>query len=160
MRVLVVAETLWPCGGGGELATYLYVKEFLNQGVDVRILVRRLCGFYRLGSASTYVVKLLGWGKFSIPTSGSVKVVEKLFRWADIVYFTGMFNFIPLAVRLKKPIVVHVHSYAPICPVGHMYNFVRGTICGPYVRACFQCILLYEQARRLPHEAFFLSFAQ
>lgn len=154
MYVLIVTDTLWPFGGGGELATYLYARLLVNEGVKVKILVRNGTRSREWRGLDIYSFKKLGLGKYSINPGESAKLAKKLIQWADVVYFaTGFHYFVPLVQRLSKPFIVHVHSYFPLCPVGHMYNFKFNKTCERAARDCFRCIWIYESMKRKRSEA-------
>jgi glycosyltransferase involved in cell wall biosynthesis len=55
---------------------------------------------------------------------------------------------------MNKPVVVHIHSYYPCCPIGHMYNFHTNMVCDGRWRDCTKCIWKYEIQRRSFSEAF------
>lgn len=148
MNVIIVSESLWPRGSGGELATYLYAKLLIDEGINVKILLKDGGSLMEWQGLEIYKVNSIGAGKYCRVSPESTRLIEKLFQWAEIIYFTtGLFNLIPLAQHMKKPIVVHIHSYFPLCPVGHMYNFVRGKICEANERCCHTCVWIYESIR-------------
>ena len=154
MRVLIFTESLWPFGGGGELATYLFVRQLVKHDVGVRVVLRR--GYYidKWKGLEIYNIRCLGYGKHSVLTHESRKLIEKLSKWTDVAYFTtGLFNIIPLIRSLGIPTVVHIHSYFPVCPVGHLYNFIHGNVCLSHIRSCYKCVLVYESMRRSKLEA-------
>jgi len=154
MNVLIVSESLWPYGSGGELATFLFMKLLPKYGVHVRVVVKTGFRARELSGIEIYRISGLGYGKYFVPTYESNKLLTKLVSWSDVVYFaSGLFNLIPSIKSLGKPVVVHLHSYSPICPVGSLYNFVTGSACNPKCRVCGECAWLYERShdRGLPH---------
>jgi glycosyltransferase involved in cell wall biosynthesis len=153
MNVLLVSESLWPYGGGGELATYLYARLLVSEGIRIKVLLRSRNGSEEWRGLEVYSISSIGAGKYSIIPRESAKLVEGLTRWADVVYFTGLFELIPLVRRIGKPFVVHIHSYFPLCPVGHMYNFIYGKVCTSAERTCYKCVWIYESMRRGRREA-------
>lgn len=153
MNVLIISETLWPYGGGGELATYLYTRLMMDEGVNVKILLRNNRKSKEWLGLDVYEIESIGMGKFSFTFGEPAKIVKRLIEWADVVYFTGIFNLIPFVQRLSKPFAVHIHSYFPLCPVSHMYNFVYNKVCTPSVRICHRCIWVYESMRKKRNEA-------
>jgi glycosyltransferase involved in cell wall biosynthesis len=154
MNVLIVSESLWPYGGGGELATYLYARLLIGEGVRVKILLRNRNKSREWQGLDVYSIKSIGSGKFSITLGESTRLIKQLVQWADVVYFTtGLFNLIPLVQRLGKPFAVHIHSYFPLCPIGHMHNFVYNKECTPSERICYRCIWVYESMKKKRNEA-------
>jgi glycosyltransferase involved in cell wall biosynthesis len=115
--VLVVIPTYWPEGSGGTLATHLIVKLLSQTGrFDITVLT---------GTRNPEVVpgvrfivdpfvKLVE-KKFSIP-----RLVEnrygKLIEKHDVVYDVYAYSFIPVAKRLGKRVIVHLHDYRPVSP--------------------------------------------
>ena len=154
MRVLILTETLWPYGSGGELATYLFVRLLPRYGVHVRVVVRKEFQAKEWYGIEVYRISSLGYGKYFVLSNESRKLIMKLISQSDIVYFaSSILDIIPLAKSLGKPVIVHVHSYFPACPVGHFYNFVYEKVCTPYERSCRKCILTYESMKRPSLEA-------
>lgn len=145
LKILVLAETLWPCGSGGELATILYVRMLSTTGAKIRVLIRGGC--YKacvLDSVKVYVLNFPF--KYSLLTSESRRLLNKLVEWADLIYVCGLFDLIPFVARVKKPKIIHLHAYTPVCPYGHMYNFVTSSICQPNIRQCTLCSARYIKA--------------
>jgi len=147
MRVLMFSETLWPYGSGGEVATYLYAVHLSNSGIEVGIVIRDRRSSELWEDLKVYRLSTLGYGKYLAFKPSDVGFVKNLARQYDVAYFTGIFNLIPLVKSLGKPIVAHIHSYFPLCPVGHLYNFTSRKICDPDNRNCLKCIWIYESAR-------------
>ena len=145
MNILMLSSSLWPYGSGGELATYLYATLLHASGLRVIVLVSD-----RNVPSRQYTFKVIhlpsytNFGKYSLHVDG--KLLKKLIAWADIVYFASAFwNLIPLTKRFSKPVVVHLHSYDPVCPVGSLYNFTINCTCIPEYRTCRRCVWLYER---------------
>jgi glycosyltransferase involved in cell wall biosynthesis len=54
------------------------------------------------------------------------------------------FSAIPLLKAHKKPVLVHLHDYVPICPLSSLYDFETSSVCT--LEGCSQkCIYKYEQ---------------
>lgn len=142
MKVAVFAEALWPWGeGGGELATYLYAVGLRELGAQVRVFVRRGGPPPR----GLEVVELGGAGtrKFHVPPLAARRALE----WADVAYFASAYwELIPLAKRVGRKAVVHLHSYEPACPMGTLYNWSAGSVCRAEERRCWSCIWHTERA--------------
>ena len=145
MNVLVLSETLWPEGSGGELATYLYAKLLIQEGLDVKIVVQSISSYFKTwNELSIHNIPALGSGKYAgVPMP---KRLKELLRWSEVVYFTSLFHLIPLAKHVyKKPAIVHLHSYFPACPIGSLYNLKENSVCEPDRRDCTRCIWCYER---------------
>jgi len=116
-KVLVVAPTNWPEGSGGTLATHLMVKFLSQTGrFDVTLLT---------GTRNPEVVPGV---RFIVDPF--VKLVEKRFsilrlvkyRYGnliekhDVIYTVYAYTFIPIAKKLGKRVIVHLHDYRPVSP--------------------------------------------
>ena len=147
MNILILSYTLWPYGSGGELATYLYATLLSTGGFNVTVVVRDqsvLCKFHDY-NFKVLCLPSIGFGKHSFCINK--KLLEKFVKWADVVYFvSALWALIPPIRRLGKPVVVHLHSYDPVCPVGSLYNFVTTSTCSPRDRICSRCTWLYERS--------------
>jgi len=147
MNILVLSYTLWPYGSGGELATYLYATSLRVKGFRTTIIVHDLNVLAKPYDFKVLYLPCIGFGKYSLYIGR--KLLEKFIKWADIVYFAStLWNFISLAKRIGKPVVVHIHSYDPVCSVGSLYNFVTASTCSPRDRSCSRCTWLYERSHR------------
>ena len=119
MRVLVVSELYWPEGGGGVLATHLVVRLLRSLGFGVTVVH---------GSQSPEVVdgvkyvysdflsvrdKFRLW--FNCLRLGRNGWFLRLLRGHDVLYVPRYcYPLIPVAKRLGKRVVVHLHDYQPI----------------------------------------------
>ena len=149
MNVLVLSKTIWPEGSGGELATYLYAKLLTQEGLDVKIVARSISYFKAWNGLSIHSIPALGSGKYTIVPMP--KRLKELLQWSEVVYFTDLFHLIPLVKHaFKKPIVVHLHSYFPACPIGSLYNLKENSVCEPDKRDCARCIWCYERGYLRP----------
>ena len=145
--MLILTETLPPYGGGGALATYLFARLLKKSGLDVTVTVREF-GAFPYSDYGFKVVKInyKGYGKYSVPLS--ITLIKRLIKDSDVVYFAAAsFNLIPFAKKLSKPVVAHVHSYYPICPLGTLYNFAKNSVCDSKNKSCSTCIWVYEKMR-------------
>jgi glycosyltransferase involved in cell wall biosynthesis len=135
----MLSELFYPHGSGGELATYLYAELLRKTGINVVVVTNRFSGepevsrsenliVYRLPLFNeTKGVKYLILRRFDILISGFMK---KLMKWADIVYIPKFwFSAIPFAKACKKPVIVHLHGYHPICPLSVLYDLSKNRIC-------------------------------
>jgi glycosyltransferase involved in cell wall biosynthesis len=148
--VAVFSDTLWPLGSGGELATYLYAELLQDLGIRPVFIVNKADKHKHL---KIMELKRLGKGKYAL--SLNLKRLIGVLRDVDVAYFIANFEFIPLAKMLmNKPVVVHIHSYYPCCPIGHMYNFYNNRVCNGQWEGCVKCIWKYEVQRRTFLDAF------
>ena len=146
MNLLILSESLWPRGSGGELATYLYAKYLCKGGIDVKVLVKDIVHCPEWAGLDCYNLKGFGAGKYFWLSASSRTLVERLFRWSDVVYFTDLYDLIPLAKAMGKTTVAHLHSYFPSCPIGSHHTLRKNRECEPNGRECIKCIWNFEKA--------------
>lgn len=113
----MVAPTYWPEGSGGTLATHLIVKFLSQTGrFDVTLLTGTrnpevLPGVRYVVDPFVKLVEK----RFSIP-----RLVEErygnLVEKYDVIYMVYAYAFIPIAKKLGKMVIVHLHDYRPISP--------------------------------------------
>ncbi|MEM1831724.1 MAG: glycosyltransferase family 4 protein [Desulfurococcaceae archaeon] len=118
MRVAVFSERLWPEGGGGELATYLILKLLASTG-DFELEVYtgtenpakvpgasvRVVDFLKASNKVELFAKILANRRFA----------EKAVKRADVVYIPRFsYPVIPVAKKLGKKVIVHLHGYQPV----------------------------------------------
>jgi len=145
LNILAFSNTLWSYGSGGELATYHYATSLRMKGFETVVIVRDRNVLFKPYDFKVSYLPCIGSGKYSLYVGR--KLLEKFIKWADVVYFAStLWNFIPLAKRFGKPVVAHIHSYDPVCPVGSLYNFVTAFTCSPGDRICSRCAWLYERS--------------
>jgi glycosyltransferase involved in cell wall biosynthesis len=145
MRVLVVSEVMWPEGGGGELATYLWVRA-LSGRLSVTLLSSRLNNgvkreLERIGAS----VVELGF----LDTRSRIRLWRSI--WAnrekirkalasidyDVAVITRLaYPLIPIIKRGGEyRVVVHLHDYVSIDPSGlvvsHRYGGSLLGLLGP-----------------------------
>lgn len=125
------------------MATYLYAKFLKACGIKVKVVVRGYRSSMLWKDIEIYNIRAIGYGKYFVLDPHSKNLVEKLIEWSDITYFAVLFNLILLAKSFDKPVVVHIHSYFPLCPIGHLCNFYSDDVC---VRGtCAKCTFIYER---------------
>jgi len=117
-RLLVVTERYWPDGGGAELATHL-ILELLRDNFEITVVTGTQSPAKVEGVRYVYEPLLSARSKhllwFNTLRLTRSRVFEKLVERADVVYVPRLtFPIIPLAKRLGKRIVVHLHDYIPI----------------------------------------------
>jgi len=117
-RLLVVTERYWPEGSGGELATHL-ILELLRDGFEITVMNGTRNPAIIEGVKYVYEPLLSARNKhllwFNTLRLTRSRVFEKLVEGADVVYVPRFaFPVIPLAKKLGKKVVVHLHGYIPI----------------------------------------------
>jgi len=117
-KILVITERYWPEGSGGELATHL-ILELLRDGFEITVVTGVLSPARVEGVRYIYEPLLSARNKhllwFNTLRLTRSRVFEKLVEGADVVYVPGFaFPVIPLARRLGKRVVVHLHGYIPV----------------------------------------------
>jgi len=116
-RLLVVTERYWPEGSGGELATHL-ILELLRDSFEVTVVTGTRSPARVEGVRYIYEPLLSARNKhllwFITLRLTRSRAFDKLVERADVVYVPGFaFPVIPLAKRLGKRVVVHLHGYIP-----------------------------------------------
>lgn len=155
MNILFLSEMLYPHGGGAELATYLYAKYLREEGFHVVVVTNRFTGekeyskskdleIYRLPFFQNETgIKYSMLTRVDIPTSSFMK---KLVEGSSVVYIPRFwYSMIPIAKIQKKPVIVHVHDYTPICPLAVFYDFSKRAICGENRSCSTKCIYQFER---------------
>jgi len=132
MNILILSELFYPHGSGAELATYLYAGGLAKIGCNVVVLTNKLGeepSFSTFGSLRIYRLPLIGKAsntKYTILKRTDLLLsgfLRRMVKWSDIVYIPRFwFSAIVLAKALKKPTVVHLHDYIPICPLSTLHN--------------------------------------
>jgi len=117
-RLLVVAERYWPDGSGGELATHL-ILELLRGSFEITVVTGTRNPASIEGVKYMYEPLLSARNKhllwFNTLRLTRSRAFEKLVERADVVYVPRFaFPVIPLAKRLGKRIIVHLHGYIPV----------------------------------------------
>jgi len=117
-RLLVIANRFWPEASGGELATYLILK-LLRNSFKITVVTgtqnsARIEGVkYVYEPLLSVENKHLLW--FNTLRLTRRRSFEKLVERADVIYVPGFeFPVIPLAKRLKKKVVVHIHGHISV----------------------------------------------
>lgn len=156
MNVLFLSELYHPYGGGAELATYLYAKLLDEAGLKVRVVTSRFSAdptISKRGNSAIYRLNLsLGnkSSKYSILPRFDIlfsSFMRKMIKWADLVYVPRLwYSAIPWAKNYRKPIMVHVHDYAPICPTSVMYDASVHANCISKTSNCsLRCLYAHEK---------------
>jgi glycosyltransferase involved in cell wall biosynthesis len=118
-RILLFSKLFWPEGGGGELATYLIIRDVLSKYFDVTVVSGTKAPEQDILGSVGYIYwsvletryKPIEWIKLLANINWLRRLVEK----TDIVYVPSH-TLIPVSIPLKiiKPsikIVLHLHNY-------------------------------------------------
>ncbi|MEM4888748.1 MAG: glycosyltransferase family 4 protein [Thermosphaera sp.] len=118
MRVAVFSERLWPEGGGGELATYLILKLLASTGDFELEVYTGTKDPAKVPRASVRVVDFLRASnkvELFMKIMVNRRLVKKAIERADVVYIPRLsYPVIPIAKKLDKKVVVHLHGYQPV----------------------------------------------
>lgn len=158
LNVLFLSELFYPHGGGAELATYLYAKLLSEEGINVVVVTNRFGEEPEIFKKQNLVIYRLPLFEKATSTKYSIlekvdvlfsSFMKKLIKEADVVYIPRFwYSAIPLVKLYKKPVVVHLHDYIPICPLSNLYNMLEGKICAGRKKFCpFGCIYAWERKR-------------
>jgi len=155
MNILILSESLWPGGSGGELGTYLYASLLVKSGMNIKIVTTSRSSSPKgiWSGLSVYKLSVLGRGKYLIAASLLSNKMKELIKWCDIVYCLndGLLQAIPLIKRgSRKPIITHIHSYFPVCPLGSLYNLKENSHCKEDCQDCPSCVWYFERAHLRP----------
>lgn len=132
-KILVVSEIFWPEGGGAELATYLILKILRKAKYKISVVTgtrnpKSINGVkYYYTSLLSNFNRLKRWLYIYLLSKKSWFI--KLMSKHDIVYIPLFaYPLIPIAKKMKKKVVVHIHNYVPIRYYGVKYYFEKDTI--------------------------------
>lgn len=155
----VFTEKLYPWGGGAEYATWLFIKGLVKRGIKVVVFT---CSYQDVPSkehvegAIIYNLRLTTGGKSKYATlpltlkSIVSKTIEKEVRYSDAVYIPRYWYIIIPYIRLyiKKPVIVHIHDYIPICPLAYL-SYMSSKICSNFqISKCSKCVVYHEREQR------------
>jgi glycosyltransferase involved in cell wall biosynthesis len=117
-RILIITEQYWPEGSGGILATHL-ITGLLKEFAEVTILTgtknpaKYSDAQYLYTPLLNVRVKSILWT--NLLRSNSRNWLEMLIEQRDVVYIPRLsYPVIPLAKKLGKKVVVHLHDFQPI----------------------------------------------
>ncbi len=155
MNILVMTEIFYPHGSGGELATFLYSHLLNEAGNKVVVVTNKFQGepeFSNSGGLQIYRLPIFAAGehhKYSTLRRCDIlfsSFFRTLLKWADIVYIPKFwYSAIIMAKTCRKPVVVHLHGFFPICPLSIAYDVSRKEICTNRMPFCLSCIYKYER---------------
>lgn len=155
MNVLFLSELFYPHRGGAELATYLYAKLLDESGFHVTVITNKFLGesaFSKVGNIRVYrralfddpTNKYLILNRVDFLFSG---LMRKFVKWADLIYIPRFwYSAILLAKAYRKPAVVHLHDYTPVCPLSNLYQSYKECTCSKSNNLICppKCIYSYE----------------
>lgn len=158
MNILFLSESFHPHGSGGELATNLYANLLVKHGCNVTVVTNRFqdeaeksvagnLTIYRLPlSKENTIGKYSTLRKLDVPFSN---FMNKLMKWADMIYIPGFwYSAIPMAKAYRRPFIVHLHGYFPICPLATFYDISKERICNHKSGLCSpKCIYIHERSQ-------------
>jgi len=151
LRVLVTAHAL--AFGGAQVSTLEFFK-LLKGLVDIRIVIceganeRFIEGLRSLGLQFRSVPCRLVTGYHDMAVDGASDFIE----WADAVWITDeVYLVAPKIKRIRRiPIVVHLHSYALLCPWWALLYGMRDVCSGCSLGRIVRCKqLMNEELARL-----------
>jgi glycosyltransferase involved in cell wall biosynthesis len=160
MNILFLSGQLHPHGGGAELASHLYANLLNDLDFKVLVMTNRFSGepehsrernqtIYRLPlfkekESAKYSMLMRFDFLFSSP-------MRKALKWADLVYIPSpWYSAIPIAKAYRKPVIVHLHDYVPICPLSNLYDVSRNSVCERNHSCSARCIYAFERVENKP----------
>ncbi len=154
MRLLVFSELLYPHGGGAELATWLYSKLLVEEGIKITIVTKQFPGEPPVDSFSNGVTIyrlpidfMFGSRYYTLANVGVLasSFISNLIKQSDVVYVPcGWYSVIPVAKYHNKPVIVHLHNYAIACSTALMYDFVDHKVGSSFMKS----YMLHEMVER------------
>jgi glycosyltransferase involved in cell wall biosynthesis len=126
--VLTVSELFWPEGGGAELATYLILQILAEHGFSVTV-VTGTRNPVKIPNVNYYTTPMLRsanrltrWTLMEILSATTF--FKQLLKNHDILYIPqAAYPLIPIAKRMDRRVIVHLHNYMPIRYAGVKYFF-------------------------------------
>jgi len=119
VKLLVITPIYYPEVGGGALATYLMINLLAKlEGLKITVLTGCKAPKRTKGVNYIYDPFLKTIDKNLYPPQVLFERYERIIRAHDIVYISYAFPLIPIAERLRKETIVHLHDYRPISPSG------------------------------------------
>ena len=118
MKILLVSEQWWPEGTGGILASHLITQILRDAGFDITVIhgTRKLETVEDIDYAYTELLAVRSKYRLWINCYALAKQAWFLesVRNHDVVYIPRYcYPLIPLAKKLRKRVVVHLHDYQP-----------------------------------------------
>jgi glycosyltransferase involved in cell wall biosynthesis len=109
MKVLVIAELIWPAdSSGGSLATYLHLKRLVQEGAEVTVVGPAAPPGARLIKAEPPTARPALW----LWIARRRRWLQKLAEEHDVVYIPRYaYPMVDIAHAAGAPAVVHMHGY-------------------------------------------------
>lgn len=150
---------LYPHYGGAEYATYLWAKSLSDAGINVVIVSNLHPQESQISRKGRLIIQRVPlFSPEESPKYSMLKRVDillsdfmnKLMKWADIVYFPRFwYSAILLAKAHGKPVILHLHDYLPVCPLATNYNQSKAVICKHKSSIfCPSCIYAFEKGQK------------
>jgi glycosyltransferase involved in cell wall biosynthesis len=126
--VLTVSELFWPEGGGAELATYLTLQILAKHGFSVTV-VTGTKNPVKIPNVKYYTTPMLRsanrltrWTLMEVLSTTTF--FKQLLKNHDILYIPqAAYPLIPVAKKMNRRVIVHLHNYMPIRYTGVKYYF-------------------------------------
>jgi glycosyltransferase involved in cell wall biosynthesis len=126
--ILTVSELFWPEGGGAELATYLTLQILAKHGFSVTVMTgtknpAKIPGVrYYITSMLKSVNRLTRWTLMEVLSTTAY--FKQLLKSHDVLYIPqAAYPLIPVAKKMNRRVIVHLHNYMPIRYTGVKYFF-------------------------------------
>ncbi len=126
--ILTVSELFWPKGGGAELATYLTLQILAEHGFSVTVVTgtknpAKIPGVkYYITSTLRSVNRLTRWTLMEV--FSTTAFFKRLLKSHDVLYIPqAAYPLIPVAKKMNRRVIVHLHNYMPIRYTGVKYFF-------------------------------------
>jgi len=118
VKILVITPVFWPEGTGGTYATYLHLKNIVQNNNNVEITVLTGTSKPKAIPRVKYIIDPLIKSIERNPVLMNIveERYQKIVAQHDTVYIVYAYSFIPLAKRFKKKIIVHLHDYKALTP--------------------------------------------
>jgi len=119
VKLLVITPIYYPEVGGGALAAYLMVDLLAKlEGLKITVLTGRKAPKLTKGVNYIYDPFLKVIDKNLYPPQLLFKRYERIIGAHDVVYILYAYPLIPVAKKLEKETIIHLHDYRPISPSG------------------------------------------
>ncbi len=126
--VLTVSELFWPEGGGAELATYLTLQILAKHGFSVTV-VTGTKNPVKIPNVKYYITPMLRSANrltrwTLMKALSTTTFFKQLLKSHDILYIPqAAYPLIPVAKKMDRRVIVHLHNYMPIRYTGIKYYF-------------------------------------
>jgi glycosyltransferase involved in cell wall biosynthesis len=126
--VLTVSELFWPEGGGAELATYLTLQILAKHGFSVTV-VTGTKNPVKIPNVKYYTTPMLRSANrltrwTLMKALSTTAFFKQLLKSHDVLYIPqAAYPLIPVAKKMNRRVIVHLHNYMPIRYTGVKYYF-------------------------------------